>query len=101
MFIITALGLSLISWQQQIADPSAATLRYNLTVDDLIWQSVSLVMALLGMAVLFIRKPDGMWYGIILMFLGFLGHAGQLLTQLKAIFQASCASHILQHIPFC
>ncbi|MBK7450070.1 MAG: GAF domain-containing protein [Anaerolineales bacterium] len=86
MFIITALGLSLISWQQQIADPSAATLSYNLTVDDLIWQSVSLVMALLGMAVLFIRKPDGMWYGIILMFLGFLGHAGQLLTQLEGDF---------------
>lgn len=86
MFIVTALGLSLISWQQQIANPASATLSYNLTIDDFVWQIGSLIMALLGMAVLFIRKPDGMWYGIILMFLGFLGHLGQLLIGLEGDF---------------
>lgn len=83
MFIVTALGLSLISWQQQIANPAAATLSYNLTMDDFVWQIGSLVMALFGMAVLFVRKPDGMWYGIILLFLGFLGHLGQILSGLE------------------
>ncbi|NWF63754.1 MAG: GAF domain-containing protein [Chloroflexi bacterium] len=83
MFIATALGLSLISWQQQINDPTTATLSYNLTLDDFIWQIGSLLLALLGMAILFVRKPDGMWYGILLLFLGFLGHAGQLLTGLE------------------
>lgn len=82
MFIATALGLSLISWQQQINNP-AATLSYSLTLDDFIWQIGSLLMTLFGMAVIFIRKPDGMWYGILLLFLGFLGHTGQLLTGLE------------------
>lgn len=83
MFIITALGLSLISWNQQIANPESATLSYNLTIDDLVWQVGSLLLTLLGMAVLFIRKPDGMWYGIILMLLCFAGHLGQLLIGLE------------------
>lgn len=82
MFIATALGLSLISWQQQINNP-AATLSYNLTMDDFIWQSGSLLLTLFGMAVIFIRKPDGMWYGILFLFLGFLGHLGQLLAGLE------------------
>ncbi|MFN8435942.1 MAG: ATP-binding protein [Anaerolineales bacterium] len=86
MFIVTALGLSLISWQQQMANPATATLSYNLTLDDFIWQIGSVLLALLGMAVLFIRKPDGMWYGLILLFLGFLGHVGQLLIGLEGDF---------------
>ena len=86
MFIVTALGLSLISWQQQMANPAAATLSYNLTLDDFIWQIGSVLIALLGMTVLFIRKPDGMWYGLILLFLGFLGHVGQLLIGLEGDF---------------
>ena len=86
MFIFTALGLGLISWNQQIADPAAATLSYNLTTDDLIWQGGSLILAALGMAVIFIRKPDGMWYGILLLLLGFFGHLGQLLIGLEGDF---------------
>lgn len=79
MFIFTALGLSLISWNQQIANPAASILSYNLTMDDFIWQIGSLLFSALGMAVIFIRKPDGMWYGILLLLLGFFGHLGQLL----------------------
>ena len=86
MFIVTALGLSLISWQQQMSNPAAATLSYNLTMDDFVWQVGSLLLTLFGMAVIFIRKPDGMWYGILLLFLGFLGHAGQLLVGLEGDF---------------
>ncbi len=77
LFVLAALGLSLLTWQPQIA-----LLSYNQTVDDGVWQIGSLFLALAGMAILFIRKPDGMWYGIILLFLGFLGHTGHLLFQM-------------------
>lgn len=83
MFIFTALGLSLLLWQDQIANPAAATMSYNQTNGDWGWQIVSLVLALLGMGVIFIRKPDGMWYGIVLLFLAFLGHTTQLLTNIE------------------
>lgn len=76
LFVLTALGLSLLSWQPQIAMTS-----YNQTVDDWVWQIGSVIMALVGIAVLAIRRPDGMWYGIALLFLGFLGHVGHLLIQ--------------------
>ncbi|MBN8580729.1 MAG: GAF domain-containing protein [Anaerolineae bacterium] len=83
MFIFTALGLSLLLWQDQIANPAAATMSYNQTNGDWGWQIVSLILALLGMGVIFIRKPDGMWYGIVLLFLAFLGHTTQLLTNIE------------------
>jgi signal transduction histidine kinase len=74
VLVITALGLSLLIWQPQIASTS-----YNQTTDDWFWQIGSLCIALIGIATLFIRKPDGMWNGIILLTLGFFGHVGQLL----------------------
>lgn len=76
IFIVTALGLSLLTWQPQIA-----FLSYNQTLDDWFWQIGSLFLTLVGISILFIRRPDGMWYGITLLFLGFLGHAGHLLLQ--------------------
>ncbi|MBL8061473.1 MAG: GAF domain-containing protein, partial [Anaerolineales bacterium] len=76
LFVLTALGLSLLTWQPQILEYS-----YNQTVDDLIWQIGSLILALFGIAIILIRKPDGMWYGILLLFLGFIGHLSQVLLQ--------------------
>ncbi len=72
--VITAFGLSLLIWQPQIASTS-----YNQTNDDWAWQIASLLAALIGIATLSIRKPDGMWNGIILLTIGFLGHVGHLL----------------------
>ena len=76
LFVLTAMGLSLISWQPQVA-----TLSYNQTVDDWFWQAGALVFTLLGIMILAVRKPDGMWYGILLLFLGFIGHIGHLLMR--------------------
>lgn len=76
LFVLTALGLSLLSWQPQIDSVS-----YNQTYDDLIWQIGSLACALLGITTLLIRRPDGMWYGILLLFIVFLGHLAQVLIQ--------------------
>ncbi|MCL4268264.1 MAG: hypothetical protein KJZ72_01910 [Anaerolineales bacterium] len=76
LFVLTALGLSLLSWQPQVAVTS-----YNLTFDDKLWQIGSMILALLGIIVLFFRKPDGKWYGILLLFLGAVGHLGHFFTQ--------------------
>ena len=83
MVVFLALGMSLLTWQGQISNPETVTLSYNLTTDDFVWQVGSMILALAGMAVLFIRRPDGMWYGIFLLFLGLLGHAGQLMFGLE------------------
>lgn len=77
LFVLTALGLSLLAWQPQVA-----SLSYNQTVDDFLWQVGSLSLGLFCIAVLFIRKPNGMWYGIILLTLGFFGHLGHLFTRI-------------------
>ena len=83
MLVLVALGVSLLTWQTQIGDPQFASLSYNQTVDDWFWQIGSLLFALLGIAILFIRRPDGMWYGIALLLIGFLGHVGHLLFQVE------------------
>lgn len=74
LFVVTALGLSLLTWRPQVA-----LLSYNQTNDDWFWQIGSLIAAMIGIAILFIRKPDGMWGGITLLAIGFLGHMGHLL----------------------
>ena len=77
LFVLTALGLSLLAWQPQVSN-----LSYNQTADDWLWQIGSIVLALFCIVILFFRKPDGMWYGIILLTLGFFGHLGHLLTRI-------------------
>ncbi len=79
--IVTALGLSLALWQTQVADQS-----YNYTDGDLFWQMGSLIAALVGIAILFVRRPDGAWNGIILLSLGALGHMGHLLTNIEGYY---------------
>jgi signal transduction histidine kinase len=83
LFVVTGLGLSLLIWQPQIAQPETASFSYNQTNADWLWQIASLLLAALGMAILFIRKPDGMWYGIAILTLGFLGHAGHLFFRIE------------------
>ncbi len=76
MLVITAFGLSLLIWQPQATS-------YNQTNEDWAWQIASMLAALVGIATLFIRKPDGMWNGIMLLAIGFLGHVGHLLFPLE------------------
>lgn len=72
--VLTALGLSLLIWKPQVA-----LISYNQTNDDWFWQIGSLLAILMGTAILFIRKPDGMWAGITFLAIGFLGHIGHML----------------------
>ena len=74
LLVLTGLGLSLLTWQTQVTSTS-----YNQTAGDWFWQIGSLVIALAGISILFFRKPDGMWYGIVLLGIGALGHIGHLI----------------------
>ncbi|MCC6260210.1 MAG: hypothetical protein IT311_05045 [Anaerolineales bacterium] len=77
LLLIVALGASLVLWQAQI-DTASYGITYNETDADFAWQIASLTLALIGIAIIFFRKPNGMWYGIVLLGLGALGHIGQL-----------------------
>ncbi len=76
LFVLIALVLSYFTWQPQITQNS-----YNQTLDDQIWQIGSVVLALFGIGIILLRGPDGMWYGILLLFLGLVGHLSQILLQ--------------------
>lgn len=78
LLVVTALGLSLLLW-----GPKSSTADFNQSFDDWLWQTGSMLAAVAGVAILVIRKPNGMWNGIILLLLGFLGHAGHLLIPVE------------------
>jgi signal transduction histidine kinase len=69
LLVITAMGLAVLRWS-----PQTELGTYNQTIDDLFWQIASLSFIALGVLILFIRRPDGMWYGVMLLGLGFTGH---------------------------
>jgi signal transduction histidine kinase len=73
LLLIVSLGLSLLLWQQTI-NASGYAITYNETLADMLWQTASLLLALAGMGVIFLRKPNGMWNGIVLLGIGALGH---------------------------
>ncbi len=75
---LTGLGLSVALWSPEMAQRS-----YNYSAGDWFWQIASLIAACVGVIVIFVRKPDGMWYGVMILALGALGHAGHLLTNIE------------------
>jgi signal transduction histidine kinase len=82
LLVLTALGLSMLSWGS--SDPGTVnhlTSSYNYTFGDWLWQVGSMSATIFGMIILLIRKPNGMWNGIFLLTLGFLGHTGHLFSQ--------------------
>jgi signal transduction histidine kinase len=73
LLVIAALGFSLLAWQGTM-NANSYEITYNETLDDILWQVASLLLALLGMVVIFLRKPNGMWNGIVLLGIASLGH---------------------------
>lgn len=74
LLLVSVLSLSLLTWQQQVL-----TITYNQTADDLFWQAGSLATAAFGILILLMRRPDGMWKGIVFLTIGAAGHLGQIL----------------------
>ncbi len=76
--VVVALGLSVVRWQSEIELTS-----YNYTSGDLFWQVASLLLSITGIIFLLVRKPDGMWNGILLLGIGALGHIGHFLIPVE------------------
>ncbi len=70
LFIATSLALSLAAWGGQ----PPGTL-YNTTVDDLLWQIVSLGLIAVGIILIVARRPNGWGNGLAVLILALLGHS--------------------------
>jgi signal transduction histidine kinase len=73
LLVIVALAFTLLLWQDTI-NTQGYEITYNNTPYDFIWQMASLFLAILGIGVIYMRKPNGMWNGIMLLSIGAIGH---------------------------
>lgn len=69
-----AMALSMLTWA-----PQSSVTTYNVTIDDWLWQIVSILFTIMGMLILLIRRPNGYGNGLAALGLAFLGHFGHLL----------------------
>ena len=69
LFIATALALSLANWGQQ---PFGTF--YNTTLQDLIWQVISLAFIAVGIIILLTRRHNGWGNGFAVLILALFGH---------------------------
>ena len=74
LFVSIALALSLAAWGEQ----SSSTL-YNTTLENFIWQLVSLVFITAGIVLLIARRPNGWGNGVAVLIIGLLGHSLQII----------------------
>ena len=70
LLIAVASVLSLLTWA-----PQAASITYNRTSDELIWQAASLGFLGLGTLVLATRRPNGFANGLVMLIMVMAGHA--------------------------
>jgi signal transduction histidine kinase len=70
LFILTGLALSLAAWGQE----PPGTL-YNTTLQELIWQVVSLLFIAAGIIILVMRRPDGWGNGLAVLIIALAGHS--------------------------
>lgn len=73
LIVAAAFALSLVAYAP---NPSAS---YNLTTFDNLWQVASIGIALFGLFLMLIRRPNGWGNGMAVFLLGFAGHVAQLL----------------------
>lgn len=82
--VVIGAVVSCFTWQSTLeSNPATTTFSgfysYNQSVDNRSWQVLSILGTLVGIVVLHMRKQTGMWNGIILLAMGFLGHVGSLI----------------------
>ena len=70
LLVFTGLALSYVAWIPQVAAQV-----YNLTLQDSIWQILSLVLIVIVGLSLSIRRPNGWNHGFSFMVLAFIGHS--------------------------
>ncbi len=69
LLIFAGLALSLVDYAQQPGLPP-----YNPTMNDGIWQLASIAVAVFGLFLLVLRRPNGWGYGLAVFTLAFTGH---------------------------
>ncbi len=75
-FTAAAAGLGLLTW-----GPQSSLTTYNTTIDELLWQLVSIGFILLGIVILVLRRPNGFGNGLAVLGIAFIGHTGHVLFQ--------------------
>jgi signal transduction histidine kinase len=60
---------------------AGAAAAYNQTAGDVLWQLFSLMLILVGFALLVIRRQEGLGVGLAFLSLAFLGHLGHLIVR--------------------
>ncbi|HTX92942.1 MAG TPA: ATP-binding protein [Anaerolineales bacterium] len=77
---ITVFGVMLAFWTY------SSTNSFNLSIYEVIWQVLSVGIALLGITALFLRKPNGWENGAVMLGLAFFGHLLSLFVQMEGDF---------------
>ncbi len=80
LLCIAAFGLTLF-----LGTPDSAK-SFNLSVYEIAWQAFSIAVALLGVLMLVLRKPNGWSNGLAMLILAFIGHLGSLVFPVEGSF---------------
>ncbi len=80
-FVLPLFGLTILFYSQ------GARTDFNLSVFEIVWQGLCLAMVVLGLLVLFLRRPNGWGNGLAMMILAFLGHLSALIWPQAGDFQ--------------
>ena len=68
LLTITLFSLTLVSWAHN------PHIGFNTSIFEMTWQGFTLAVVLLGLVVLFMRKPNGWSNGLAMLLLAFVGH---------------------------
>lgn len=83
--LLSMLGLTLFGLTY-VFNVQAETGGFNRSLFEIIWQSFSVAVALLGTLGLFLRKPNGWGNGLAMLILAFIGHLCSLIWRIEGDF---------------
>ncbi len=70
LLVIISLSFGLVNWAQ-----TDLSIPYNTTLQEFIWQAVSIALIVLGIVILFARRPNGWGNGLSVLILALIGHS--------------------------